>query len=136
MEIEITVNLGALATLDRRLGAALDRALHAGTEDGTMLLLREMKVYPAQRRGSTYKRTNVLKGSWHKSVKRASGGWSGEVLSSGMVAPYNVWVQKAGLQAEVHRGRWPTEQSVAARLQPHIVRMYQERVGQAARSGG
>lgn len=136
MQIEITVNLGALATLDRRLGAALDRALRAGTEDGTTLLLREMKVYPAQRRGSSYKRTNVLKGSWHRKVKRGSGGWEGEVVSAGQIAPYNIFVQKQGLQADIHRGRWPSEQNVAERLQPRIVQMFETRVSQAVRSAG
>lgn len=131
MQIEITVNLGRTATLDSRMHAAIDRALHGGTEDATTLLLREMKVYPAQRRGSTYKRTNVLKGSWHKTVKRTANGWQGEVVSAGQTAPYNVYVQKEGMQAAVHRGRWGTEQSIATRLHPYIVRMYETRVAQA-----
>ena len=131
MEITIVVNLGRTATLDARLSAAIHRALYAGTEDATILLLREMKVYPAKRRGSAYVRTKILEKSWHRKVKRTATGATGEVVSSGQTAPYNVYVQKEGMQAAVHRGRWPSEVSVATRLQPQIVRMYETRVAQA-----
>lgn len=133
MEITIVVDLGRTATLDSRMRAAIDRALHGGTEDATTLLLREMKVYPAQRRGSIYKRTNTLKGSWHRTVKRAANGWQGEVKSSGNVASYNIFVQKQGMQSRVHVGRWPSEVQVAQRLEPQIVRMVQARVTAALR---
>lgn len=132
MEIEIRVNLGSTATLDRRLNAAIDRALHAGTDDATKLLRREMQVYPAQRAGSKYIRRHILEASWiNPIVRRVSGGWSGVVASSGQIAPYNVHVQKAGVQAVVHRGRWPTEVQVTDRLRPHIVGMYQTRLDRA-----
>lgn len=132
MDVRITVDDREIMQRLTRLPRGLDDALLAGTEDASALYLREMRVYPPQRAGSLYRRTGTLGRSWFRQVQRVPGGARGEIFSNGNMAPYNIRVQKAGLQARVHQGRWQTDEAVAERLRPQIVRFYEVRVAQAA----
>lgn len=134
MELSIRINdraTPALAAIERRIPEALE----AGTHNATALVLREMQLYPPQRapRGNRepYRRTGTLKRSWFRRVRRVSGGAIGEVVSSGQIAPYNVFVQHHALQSATFAGSWRTEVQVVEALRPQIVEMYERRVGWA-----
>lgn len=119
-----------------RAPARVIRALRAAMDDSTLLLLREIQTYPPQRPGSTYKRTNTLRRSWHRPPVRAlSRGLTGEVVSSGNMTgtrdggSYNILVQDQTRQAAVHRGRWTnTAQEVARRNERTIQRYFDRRL--------
>ena len=121
----------ALAAIERRIPDALEE----GTHDATTLVLREMQLYPPQRlpRGNRepYRRTGTLKRSWFRRVRRVGGGAVGEVVSSGQIAPYNIYVQHHALQAATFAGYWRTEEQVVTALRPQIVEMYERRIGAA-----
>ena len=135
MELSISIVDNAtpmLAAMQRRL----PDALAAGTEDAATLVLREQKIYPTQRPPLTgrrpYKRTGTLGRSWFKIVRRVNGGATARIYSSGQIAPYNIWVQSAALQARVHRGHWlNTDVGTVERLRPQIVALYDRRIGAA-----
>ena len=134
MEISIKVDAGGALRHLTDVQNRIPRALEQGLKDSATLYRREMMVYPPQRRGSSYRRTGTLKGSWFiGQTQRFPGGVSVRIYSSGNTAPYNVYVQKAGMQARIHAGRWPSEQSVAERLRPHFVRMIENRVSAVMR---
>lgn len=134
MQIEIKVDTGGALRYLTDTQNRIPRAMEQGLQDAGKLVRREMMVYPPQRRGSSYRRTGTLKASWFLGqLQRVGNGVSLRVYSSGNTAPYNVFVQKHGLQVEIHRGRWPSEVQVAQRLEPQIVRMVQARVSAALR---
>ena len=126
IQIETRQVIGYLQSAPHRI----DRAMRAAMEDSTVLLLREMRVYPPQRPGSTYKRTQTLKRSWFRlPVRTANGTIEGGVVSSGDTAPYNRRVQDQEQQAEIHRGRWTnTAQEVQRRNQATIQRYFDRRL--------
>ena len=160
MEISISVDVGGALRHLTDVQNRIPRALEQGLKDSATLYRREMMVYPpppARMQGTyrspvrfttkggtsvdflarapkPYKRTGTLKRSWFIGpTQRFPGGVSVRIYSSGNTAPYNVFVQKAGMQARIHAGRWPTEQSVAERLRPHFVRMIENRVSAVMR---
>ena len=110
-----------------RAPSRIDRALRAGMEDSTVLLLREQQTYPPQRTGSTYKRTNTLRRSWSRRIRQEGSGIVGEVGSSGNTAPYNRYVQDQTMQATVHRGRWTNTAQETARRNESTVQRYFDR---------
>jgi hypothetical protein len=132
VQLEIKVDYGSTLRYLTALPQRVDRALVLGLDDGAKLVRREMRVYPAKRPNSSYIRRHNLQNSWFtEKPKREGGGFAVRIYSSGNTAPYNIYVQKAGMQATIHRGRWPTEVQVAERLRPQIVNMIQARVNQA-----
>jgi len=125
IQIETRQVIGYLQSAPHRI----DRAMRAAMEDSTVLLLREMRVYPPQRAGSTYKRTGNLRRSWLRRIVDENGSVTGEVVSSGNTAPYNRRVQDQEQQAAVHRGRWTnTAQEVQRRNQATIQRYFDRRL--------
>lgn len=80
-----------------------------------------------------YVRTNTLKSSWQRKVMVSAGGVSGEVVSSGQTAPYNIYVQSHERQARIHAGRWRTERQVLQQNEADINRFFDERVREALR---
>ena len=160
MEISISVDVGGALRHLTDVQNRIPRALEQGLKDSATLYRKEMRTYPPKpapmqgtaynpvrfttkggqavnfmaKRRKPYKRTNILKDSWFiGQTQRFPGGVSVRIYSSGTTAPYNVYVQKAGMQARIHAGRWPTEQSVAERLRPHFVRMIENRVSAVMR---
>lgn len=104
--------------------------------DATVYVLNQMRTYPPQRQGSTYKRTNTLKGSWSRDVQREAGGLVGRVVSNGNAAPYNRFVQDRDQQARWHRGNWTnTAQAVSERSNDAIQDMFRARVEAAIAQG-
>lgn len=73
-----------------------------------------------------YRRTGTLGRRW---TTRVSGSTlatlTGEV---GNVTAYGPWVQKADEQAQVHRGRWRTDEQVATMMAPSIQALFEARL--------
>ena len=127
--VNIEIDSRQVRRMIDRAPQRVNRALRAAMDDSTILLLREMQTYPPQRPGSTYKRTGTLRRSWLRRVSNAGVGVTGEVVSSGNMAPYNRLVQDQTRQARVHRGRWTnTAQEVARRNERTIQRYFDRRL--------
>lgn len=127
--VNVDIDSRQVRTMIDRAPARINRALRAAMDDSTVLLLREMQTYPPQRPGSTYKRTNTLRRSWLRRVRGDASSVTGEVVSSGNMAPYNRLVQDQTRQARVHRGRWTnTAQEVARRNERTIQRYFDRRL--------
>lgn len=116
----------------RMLGGAPDRigrALTAGHNDATALLLRELTTYPPQRSGSTYRRTGTLRRSWSRRIAGSGLEQRAIVGSNSNMAPYNRAVQDEDEQRPQFRGRWTnTAQNVLRRNQQTVLEMYQARL--------
>ena len=108
--------------------ARIDRALRAGMTDATVLLVNQMRTYPPRRPGSSYRRTNTLKGSWARRIDGSGADIVGHVESNGNVAPYNRLVQDRTRQARPHVGRWRTAQDVSERSTRQINDMFASRI--------
>jgi len=121
MEITVTCDTRATHALLSRASAQIDFVLRGTLEDSSSYFLATMKHYPAQRTGSTYKRTGTLGRSWSaRPVTKVANGWQTVVGSNGNIAPYNRRVQDRDRQARIHRGRWQTAQGAAEASQARI----------------
>ena len=129
-EVTIEIDSRAARALLDLAPERVNRALRAGMEDSTVLLLREMQTYPPQRAGSSYVRTNVLRGSWSRDpIEQRQNRITGIVRSNANTAPYNRLVQDATVQARVHRGRWTnTAQNVRRRTEKTIQNYFDRRL--------
>ena len=127
---EITVEIDAAAAIDmlRTMPDRIDRAMRGAMTDSTVLLLREMKQYPAPPDGSTYTRTGTLGKSWSKRIEGRGMEITGIVGSNGSIAPYNRYVQDAEYQARIHQGRWTTIQEAAERNRDTIEGFFESRI--------
>lgn len=128
MNLSISIDDDDVRALIIRTPDKLNAAMLGGMNDATALLLRELKTYPAQPSGSTYKRTRALSNSWHKEIEGSGLSIRGTVGSNENIAPYNRWVQDRDRQAAVHRGRWDTAQDVLQRNEQNIRGMFGARV--------
>lgn len=127
-EITIDINAADARRLLASTPAAIGRAMRGGSNDATALLLRELKTYPPQPSGSTYKRTGTLRRSWSKRIEGEGIEVTAIVGSNSNTAPYNRAVQDEDKQRRAFRGRWTnTAQNVLRRNQRAIVEMYQAR---------
>jgi len=127
----VTIQIDSQETrlLLTRAPQRINRALRAAMEDATVLLLREQQTYPAQRPGSKYRRTNMLRRSWSRRIRQEGSSLVGEVGSNEGMAPYHRRVQDATQQASIHRGRWTnTVQETTRRNQATIQRYFDRRL--------
>lgn len=131
MEVTITVDDRALQSLLASWRPRVNRAMYRGMTDATVLLLRDMKTYPAARPGSSYKRTGKLRDSWTRRVDGLGFDVTGLVGSDPLVAPYNAEVQHPDLQAAIHVGRWQTTETVINRDMPRIQGYFDTRMREA-----
>lgn len=106
------------------------RAMRAGMNDATALLLRDLQTYPPARTGQKYVRTRVLGNSWSRDIQGEGLALRGIVGSNQNMAPYNREVQDLDRQAQIHRGRWPTVQGVSANRERTIQEMFDARFRQ------
>jgi len=125
--VTITIDSKATRNMLERALDRINRALRAGMDDATILLLREQQTYPPQRTGSSYVRTDVLKGSWSRTVETQGNTVVGEVGSNHDMAPHNREVQDADHQARIHRGRWTNTVQETARRNERTVQRYFDR---------
>ena len=118
--MRVTITIKGLDRLTKKLDR-LDKGdyLRPVVTAGANLLRNEMRRYPPPPPGSTYRRTGTLGKSWTQKVTGGRGGWLAVIGSFLNYAPY---VQDAGRQAAVHRGRWQTIQSVAETKREEVVR--------------
>jgi hypothetical protein len=129
MELTITINDASVRAMLNGTPAQINRALVAGLNDASALLLGDLKEYPEQHSNSTYRRTRDLAKSWTRDLGTAK--LQARVGSNPNVAPYNVWVQNEPTQARVHRGRWGnTIQAVTRNRQQQINDMFASRLRQ------
>lgn len=129
----ITIDINDSEVRQMLTGApkAMNRAMRGGHNDATALLLRELKTYPPQRSGATYKRTGTLRRSWSRTIEGDGLEMRAIVGSNSNQAPYNRAVQDEERQRPAFRGRWTnTAQGVLRRNQQTIVEMYQARFRQ------
>lgn len=142
MSMRISVDTRAVDRMLARAPQVLRDALEAATEDAMADLHVQMQTYPPQRPGTPYERTSTLKASWIKHRAQWSGNTvTGRVESAGMSmkgrrrTPYNVYVQKADMQAWMHRGIWTnTDRAVIERTRQRIEGYYRQRLARAVAS--
>lgn len=132
MEITVQVNLAAVRALLNSQSTRINRAMRAGLTDASVLVLRHIRTYPAQRPGSTYIRTGALGKSWSRRPPEGTGlDMYAVVGSDPQVAPYNIQVQHPEFQAAVHVGRWQTTADVIRRDTAEIQRYFDVRLREA-----
>lgn len=108
--------------------AKMNRAMRAGMNDVTALLLRDLQTYPPERTGQKYVRTRALGNSWSRDIQGDGLALRGIVGSNDNMAPYNRFVQDSERQASIHRGRWTnTVQDVLSRNERTIQDMFEAR---------
>lgn len=130
-DISFEINDSAPRRMLAGAPGAMNRAMRGGHNDATALFLRELKTYPPQRSGSTYKRTNTLKRSWSRSIEGEGLQMRAIVGSNSNMAPYNRAVQDEDRQRAIFRGRWTnTAQNVVRRNQTTVQEMYASRFRQ------
>lgn len=126
--ISISINDSAARALISRAPDRISFAIRGALEDGSTYVLAKIKRYPAQRAGSSYVRTHALEKSWSRRLSGSGANQQAVIGSNSAAAPYNRYVQDRDRQANQHRGRWQTIQSVAEDSQPVIVRMFEDRL--------
>jgi hypothetical protein len=141
VELRVEVDMAGVMRRLNLMPRAITAALEQAADETTALVLHEMQLYPAQRPPANprrpYRRTGTLKRSWHRRIRRAGHQVVGEVVSSGAIAPYNVYVQRAPTQARVHRGVWRnTDEEVVRRRQGEVLRIYQGHMRRALGAPG
>lgn len=131
-EISITVDANAVRQLLQQAPQRLDTAMRATLEDGSTYFLAQMTRYPAQRTGSTYRRTGTLGRSWSRQpITHTASEWRVVIGSNGAIAPYNRYVQDRDRQARIHQGRWLTAQDATEQSESQIQRFADARFRQA-----
>lgn len=153
--VTIEIDSRAVRNMIARAPDRINRALRAAMDDSTSLLKRDLSTYPARRSRKLnpghfvsdrqrkfvmaairegrikipYKRTRTLSRSWHVPPYRSvAGTLTGEVVSSGNMAPYNRRVQDSVLQARMHEGNWATIQAIQQRRAATIQRYFDRRL--------
>lgn len=119
-----SVRIEGLEALYRRFDSIDDLAdaLVVATREALKLLDKRLREYPPPPANSRYIRTYRLRESWRKRIDRTPYGAVGTVESVGV--SYNRYVMDDVYQAEIHRGRWHTVQSVAAEKSEEINDIY------------
>lgn len=132
MEIVIDTNAGEVAADLERRGLSILGVLQGPLDRGAFRIEAAMKVYPAQRSGSTYRRTGTLGRRWTTRRISAPGMVGREVGNNTEYAPF---VQSSELQAYMHRGVWQTDEEVIERLAPGIRRDVEATLASALGAG-
>lgn len=109
--------LDAIFAQLRAIGPDLRETLRPVIEEALEIVRGRMAEYPAPPASSRYQRTGALGASW-QILPDGSGEVLGVVRSSNV--PYNRYVQSEEEQAYMHRGRWQTDEQVAAEKEPEV----------------
>lgn len=134
MELELKGIKQLFNTLDRLQAISV---LEEPMQRAVLRLENRMKIYPPQRTGSTYIRGYGFPGrptserlgqSWTTVVRRIHDGVEGEV---GNNTSYGPRVQSKRLQANVHKGRWQTDEDVMAQEERAIVQDFEKSIQDA-----
>lgn len=126
-----------LVTAFRRAPEIVAHELKPVSDAALLLLVSDLKRYPPELPGSSYVRTLTLGRTWSAATpewKTVSRGFEGSVGNS---TPYGPFVQGAGFQADMHAGRWTTDEE-AIDANYDAIKAYFERGAQniADRLGG
>ncbi len=123
MEIRITTNVDdVIRTLQER-GAALEDIIMGPLDRGAFRIESQMKIYPEARPESTYTRTGTYGRRW-TTRPISGGGWRGREVGNN--TEYGPFVGSAELQAEIHRGTWPTDEQVIDQERAAIVADFED----------
>lgn len=122
-DISISIDSKAVSQLLASAPQRFDTAMRGTLEDGSTFYVTQMKRYPPTRPNQQYVRTGTLGRSWSvRPITRTSSGWRVVIGSNGMISPYNRRVQQRDMQANIHRGRWQTAETVAEQSASQIQR--------------
>ena len=119
--------LAQLESFPAIVGPELERTTRAAL----LIVVADLKQYPPEPMGSTYRRTNNLGRGWSEAVPTISMG--GAVFEARLVnslarkpdgSSYGPYVQDEQEQSPVHMGRWSTTQDVLERRQTDIEAQY------------
>lgn len=106
----IDIYIDGLDELNHKLGeAATTHILRRPMNQSVIHLEGQMKVYPPQRSGSSYRRTGTLGRRWTHSISESPNEIRGTV---GNNTAYGPFVQSRQFQVRVHQGRWQTDEQV------------------------
>jgi len=144
MQIRTETNSAPALAAVQAQRQAIQGAMLATGEDVQSLWLVQMRRYPPPialrvsvdvhgrikaRLGNGYRRTGTLRKSWFAVAPLHLEGNTvyAEVVSSGQIAPYNIYVQMEGYQAWMHAGRWETEAQVIERTRGQVEQIARRR---------
>lgn len=119
----------AIAKL-QALGVDLLDVVEDSLKRGGDRVENQMKEYPSQR-PTDYRRTNTLQHAWFADPVVRSGDQLR--LNIGNKTKYAPYVQSQVMQANIHRGHWPTDEEI---LQEELPRMTQEMSAALVRAAG
>jgi hypothetical protein len=115
--------LAALEQFPAIVGPELERT----TRVSLLMVVADLKQYPPEPAGSTYRRTNNLARGWSEAVPSISMGgavWEAKIVNTlarkRNGSSYGPYVQDEAEQAPVHMGRWATTQDVLEQRQTEI----------------
>lgn len=131
MPNDVTVRLAGVEQVYAKLGRLEgNKVLRVPTEQGVLVLQRDMKVYPPPRPRQRYRRTGTLGRRWTKRVRSSSDGVVGVVGNNTTYAP---WVQSSRFIAWMHKDRWQTDEQVMEQHRPRIVEFFHSAIRRALR---
>lgn len=121
-----SIEITGIPELITKLGkAAATRTLRPAMNRSVLRLQRDMAKYPIQRVGSSYIRTGTLGRRWTTKVMQNANGLTGKV---GNNTSYGPFVQSSMFQAEIHAGRWQTDQDTLDKNRSAIVKDFQNAI--------
>lgn len=128
MELIIETNADEVAEALTRRGLDVLQVLEGPLDRGAFRIEAALKAYPAQRSGSSYRRTGTLGRRWTTRPIREADTVGREVGNNTVYAPF---VQSDEMQAYMHRGVWRTDADVLRREAPAIVRDVEDALSDA-----
>ena len=122
----VTIQITGIDKLIEKLGKVEGvRHLRQPMQRSVYRLQARMAQYPAQRAGSTYRRTGTLGRKWTSKIHEGSGEITGAVGNNVWYAPL---VQSYRFQARIHRGLWQTDRYVVETERSTIVRDFEQTI--------
>lgn len=117
----ISINDNGLGS--KLAGANFGQTFSPAMKKSVDLVENHMKVYPAPPGGSRYRRTFKLRRGWKQNITSGGSSLLGRISNNVSYGPY---VQAEGFQANVHQGRWQTDEKVLNDNAPSILSFFDE----------
>ncbi len=106
MSVKVKSNAKQVSLLIKAAGKQIEKNAEKIVARSAARIQTKAQKYPSPPPNSTYRRTNTLKSGWRQEVE----GLSAQVFNR---VEYAVYVQGFSGQAEVHQGRWQTDEDLA-----------------------
>ena len=115
----VSISITGVSELTRKFGklGSID-IFRRPMQRSVMRLQRDMAQYPTKKPGSSYIRQGTLGRRWTTAVQQSAHGMTGKV---GNNTSYGPFVQSSQFQANVHQGRWQTDEDVLERNRTDIM---------------